>query len=98
MCVVSMIGDDYWKRHIPSSYPSFPADNLSRSEFNLWKSAHEEEVKKLREELEAMKKLLRAAKIFDAATGQPDCEVDEKVQFIKTLAEFLGVDLEDILG
>ena len=97
MCVVSMIGDDFYKRHIPSSYPQFPVDNLTRAEFNIWKAANDAELKALREELEALKKLLRAAKIFDAATGQPDCEVDEKVDFIRKLAELLDVDLENVI-
>lgn len=96
MCAVSMIGDDFQKRQVPWNYPNFPVDNLTRSEFEMWRSAHEKEVAQLRSELENLKTLLKAAKIYDAATGQPDCEVDEKVEFIKNLADFLGVDLEDI--
>jgi len=36
------------------------------------------------------------AKVFDAITEQPDCEVDEKVALIKRIAELVGVDLHDV--
>ena len=52
---------------------------------------------KLRNELEEMKTLLKAVEKFDRATGQPDCESEEKVAYLKKLAELLGVDLSDIL-
>lgn len=98
MCTVSNIGtgwggtfpDRYpWiQPYVPTPSPPIPAviPGVSQEEFN-----------RLKREVEELKKLLRAAKVFDAATGQPDCEVDEKVALIRKIAEFVGVDLEDVL-
>lgn len=90
MCTVSMIGDD-WQRRIPEQHPwvqpsitILPAE-VSRFEFDA-----------LRAEVQELIKLLKAAKAFDAATGQPDCENDEKVGLIKRLAGLLDVDLDDL--
>lgn len=80
MCVVSMIGQNYQDR-FPGIYPTFP--NVSREEFD-----------KLKRELEELKKLIKAAREFDEATGQKDCENADKVKFIKQVAEFVGVDIE----
>lgn len=55
-----------------------------------------EDLDALRDEVESLKRLLKAAKIYDEETGQADCEVDEKVEFIKRLAKILDVDLEDL--
>ena len=55
-----------------------------------------EEFEALKKEVEELKQLLKAAKKFDEETGQPDCHMDDKVDFIKKLAEYVGVDLEDI--
>lgn len=55
----------------------------------------ETEVNKLRKEVKELKKLIKAAKIYDKETGQPECEVEEKVQLIRRLAELLGV--EDVI-
>ncbi len=62
-------------------------DSVSRAEFDA-----------LRREMEELKKLLTAAKQFDEATGQPDCEMDEKVTLIKAIAKLVGVDLGDVFG
>jgi hypothetical protein len=58
---------------------------VSRTEFD-----------KLKAELEAVKKLLAAAKIYDEETNQPDCEDPDKVAIFKALAKLVGVDLNDI--
>lgn len=104
MCVVSNIGNQYrqifpdrWPNWTPpepfmpmppNTYPPLepikPAD-VSVDEFNA-----------LKKEIEELKKLLLAAKKFDEATGQPDCEMDEKVGFIKKLAELLDVDMKEV--
>lgn len=96
MCMVSNIGTD-WTRTFPQSYPNVPrpipstwhitTDGVSRADFD-----------KLKREVEELKKLLVAAKAYDEATGQPDCEMEEKVDLIKRVAEAVGVDLEDVFG
>ena len=97
MCVVSNIGTD-WARTFPDRYPGiYTTPGLvpqvppvmpeppSRAEFEA-----------LRAEMAELKKLLLAAKAYDAATGQPDCETDEKVALIKRLAELVGVDFSEV--
>ena len=51
----------------------------------------------LKKEVEELKLLLAAAKKYDEATGQPECEHKDKVAFLKSVAEFVGVDLADVL-
>jgi hypothetical protein len=98
MCTVSNIGSG-WGGTFPGRYPwiqpyvqpqttPIPAviPGVSQAEFD-----------RLKREVEELRKLLTAAKAFDAATGQPDCEVDEKVALIRRIAEFVGVDLGDVL-
>ena len=88
MCVVSNIGDHFTRDRFPQNdwqqYHTHP-ELVTKEEFN-----------KLKAEMEALKKLLKAAKIYDEETGQPDCEMEDKVAIIKDLAEKLGVDLEDV--
>jgi hypothetical protein len=90
MCVVSNIGD-YAKDNIPLQHPwvitTTTGAEVSRSEFEALKA-----------EMLELKELLKAAKKFDEATGQPDCELDEKVAMLKKFAELVGVDLSEIFG
>lgn len=98
MCTVSNIGTAWggafpnrypWiQPYVPPTAPPIPTviPGVSQDEFN-----------RLKREVVQLRKLLRAAKDFDAATGQPDCEVDEKVALIRKIAEFVGVDLGDVL-
>ncbi len=91
MCVVSNIGDTY-RDMFPKQWPNVPANpvypipEISRHEFEA-----------LRKEVLELKELLKAAKKFDDATGQPDCEMDHKVKFLKQIAEALGVDMSEVL-
>lgn len=89
MCMVSNIGDG-WKDQFPQKWPHwnpipFSAPEVSRTEFEA-----------LRQEMLELKKLLQAAKKFDELTGQPHCEIDEKVALIKAIAKLVGVDLADV--
>lgn len=89
MCVVSNMGD-YWKdRQWPSypSYPNIPNPEVSREEFE-----------RLKKDIEELKQLLLAAKKYDEATNQPDCEMDDKVALIKKIADAVGVDLSEVFG
>lgn len=101
MCAVSMIADDWSKRHRPridpwinpNPAPTTPAwgtilpmlPQVSRQEFDELKK----EVEKLREDLIKAKKQ-------DEAEGNPDCEMEEKIEFLRKVADFVGVPLEDI--
>lgn len=84
MCVVSMIGDD-WRSKFPSTYPNL--SEISRAEFIA-----------LKLEVQELKKLLIAAKQFDEVTGQKDCEMEDKIKFIKEIADAVGVDLSEVFG
>ena len=86
MCAVSAVIDNYKNNLGGYQIPFHNLDSVSRIEFE-----------KLKRELEELKNLLRAAKIYDDKTGQPDCEMAEKVEFLKKMADFLGVDLKDTL-
>lgn len=101
MCVYSMIvdtvtkpwADSPWIQPLPPVIqPVFP----NGTTINI-PPPPQAEIEKLRNELEALKKLLKAAKIFDTETGQPDCEHAEKVATLKRIAEWVGVDIADAL-
>jgi hypothetical protein len=87
MCVVSNIGDNF-RTTIPQTFPwvvTQPVDAPTKKEF--------EDLKKTVEE---MKKQLEAAKKQDIAEGNPDCEMEEKVKFLREIAKFVGVALGDV--
>lgn len=94
MCTVSNIGDTWsppypWK---PASYPNLPP---TVTVYPI-PEVTQEDLDNLKKEIEALKKLLKAAKIYDEETGQPDCENAEKVALIKRFAELVDVDLSEI--
>lgn len=94
MCVVSAVFDD-WNRNVPGRFPNtFPGtggviypETVSREEFEA-----------LRKEVEELKILILAAKRFDESTGQPDCEMDEKIELLRQIAEMVGVDVDEVFG
>ena len=105
MCTVSMVGDDFSKQwpsnpNNPFKDTSWPFDNPQPLKPNVVVigGVSQEQFDALKKEVEALKELLKAAKIYDEATGQKDCEMDDKVALIKRLAEIVGVDLGDIFS
>ena len=90
MCTVSMVGDEYTKR-FPKRYPWFPTTpqipvnpaaapaTLPTSEFYPTRA----EFEALKKDFEALKQFLIAAKVYDEATGQKDCEMDEKIALLR---------------
>jgi hypothetical protein len=110
MCVYSMIVD-YERKWVPEHYPWYEPHTLPWNPLPFIpndKNGIElpgtpppgptpEEFDALKDEVKELRKLLQAAKEFDEATGQHDCEAEEKVRFIKDLAKFVGVDLSDVL-
>ena len=109
MCTVSNIGDGY-RDNFPPRWPNVPIwpvqptgvpypsqPGIPGQPVPVFTPAvSKEEFEALKKEVEELKQLLKAAKKFDEETGQPDCHMDDKVDFIKKLAEYVGVDLEDI--
>lgn len=90
MCTVSMVMDD-WNSRYPNQWTTSPYVVVTDPN-----SVPREEFEALKKEVEELKKLLKAAKEYDAATGQPDCEVEEKVEMLKQLARALGVDMKGV--
>ena len=62
------------------------------------KAEFDKEINELREEIKEMKELLKAAKIIDEITGQKDCEMEDKIKFMKDLAKHLDIDLDGIFS
>lgn len=91
MCMVSFVGSHYDDRWRPQVQPFTTVQtwitNVTREEFEA-----------LRSEVAEMKELLIAAKRIDEVTGQPDCEMEEKVDLLRRVAEAVGVDLGDVFG
>lgn len=99
MCVVSMVGDHYredWIQKWPTSYPSvpfpgtdktYPMEQVSRREFD-----------ELKKQVEEMVALLKRAKEYDERNGEPDCEMDEKMDLLRRVAKLVGVDLDQAIA
>jgi hypothetical protein len=99
MCTVSMVGDHYmdiWK-DIPHR-PAWPAQpvpfppqtitivqpgEVTRAEFD-----------QLKRQVEEMVALLKRAKAYDEANNEPDCELEDKMNFLREVARRVGVDLD----
>lgn len=70
MCMVSFVGAGAAQSIQQYSWiQSIPSVPPSREEFET-----------LKREVQELKKVLVAAKEYDDATGQPDCEMEEKVE------------------
>ncbi len=44
-----------------------------------------------------MKELLKRAKDYDIRNNEPDCEIEEKMEFLKKVAALVGINLDEIL-
>ena len=100
MCTISVVIENY-RNQFPKRYPEWdewpwPNTAPSTKQTITYTGVNQEEFDALKEEVEQLKKLLTAAKDFDDATGQPDCEADEKVAFIRKIADAVGVSMEDV--
>jgi hypothetical protein len=96
MCTVSMIMDDWRDRFNPPG--CVPNTTGGSPTYTFWPPAGptKEEFDALKAEVQRMKKLLIAAKIYDEESGQPDCENADKIALFRQLAKLLGVDIEDL--
>ena len=94
MCAVSFIGDSY-KRFFEES-PFRPwhgiisgvggAAGPSKADFDALKAKVEE-----------MLAMLKAARQFDIATGQKDCQMDEKIEMLRKVADVVGLDITNVV-
>jgi hypothetical protein len=93
MCAVSNMGD-YGRQTWPNPFPVQPYEkipNFTPKDFTPWSPPAPLYIGPTKEQFEEFLKLLRAAKAFDEATGQPDCKNDEKLDWLKAIAKHLGV-------
>lgn len=104
MCVVSAVTDNQNQR-FPIVYPTiWPSINLNApkvpenipSIIDQSNPVTRAEFEALKRDLEELKKVLVAAKKYDDATGQPECEQEEKVALLKRLAKLTGVDIDEV--
>lgn len=72
-------------------YPVQPTITLPPVE-----TVKKEDFEALRKEVQELKELLKAAIKYDKETGEPDCHMDEKIELIKQVAKYVGVDLKDV--
>lgn len=93
MCVVSMVMDHYRDKWIGDGYkyPTVPTWPIMQPTGPTAK-----EFDDLKREVMEMKELLKKALAYDKRTGQEDCEMQDKVNFVKKVAESVGVDLTEI--
>ena len=106
MCTVSMVSDYYRDKWPERQYPFFPptvplptGPTINQTEYIIkHRGVSRKEFDKLKREVEELKRLLVNAKEIDEKTGQPDCEMEDKVEFLRKIAEFVGVDLSDAIG
>lgn len=98
MCSVSMIGDFYsdkWRNPPPNQLPinplGYPLPTVSPP-------ITREEFEALKRDVLDMKELLKRAKAYDERNGEPDCEIDEKMDLLRKVAKLVGVDLDDVIG
>lgn len=87
MCVVSNMGDHYGQKFNEPIWQQLfnNPSSISRAEFD-----------ELKKQVEEMKAILKRAKLYDDATGQPECEQEDKVKLLKAVAKSFGIDLEEI--
>lgn len=90
MCSFSFIATHY-EHKIPDMFPwtTYP---------NEMTVHHGPERKRLREEMESVLELLRAAKAYDDEKGIPDCESEEKKVFLRKIAAIVGLENDPVLN
>lgn len=104
MCVVSNIGD-MGRRMWPSPFdqaqpPSIPWNPGIEQPFVPYTPGSQVRSPPYngptREQFEKFLKLLRDAKKLDTLLGMKDCEMAEKLEWLKAIAAHLGVDVKDL--
>lgn len=103
MCVVSHMGDHYakkWGDWIPPNdpYRVYPTIPLDPNKTIVTPQVSREEFDALKKQVQEMMEIMREAKRYDEKTGQPDCEVDEKMEKIRKICEIFGVDFDQYMS
>lgn len=102
MCSVSMVADDWRKNVIPGivPYPYVPhtPNGMPGGTVVFTPPVTRAEFEALRVELEAVKKQLLEAKKQDEADGNPDCEMEEKIDIFRQLGKMVGIDFDEVFN
>ncbi len=92
MCMVSVIGDLYKDKFTKPPYaPDYDFTAYTQAVTRV-------EFEALRKEVSDMKKLLEMAKDYDQKHGEPDCEIEEKMKLLRSVAKAVGINLDDALN
>lgn len=100
MCVVSMIGDHYHDKWRDLKYPPRQVTTITDNDLSKFLNPPPDLNKKfeeLKKEVEEMKELLKKAIEYDKKNNEPHCEIEEKIATLKKIAEWVGIDLTDVL-
>lgn len=57
----------------------------------------QEQFDELKKEVEELKLLLARAKKYDENNNEPNCEIEDKMIFLKKVAALVGIDLDAVL-
>lgn len=98
MCTVSNVGDLGRKIYEPWVQPSWPIvpEEKVLPDIKIIPGVTREEFDQLRRDMEDLREVLKAAQIVDEKLGLADCEMEEKVSFLKAVAKLLDVSLEEV--
>lgn len=100
MCVVSFVGDHYrdkWNPLQPYLVPQPLSPTITTGNASYSFSPTRAEFDQLKKEVEDMKSLLVKAKEYDEKNNEPNCEIEEKMEFLRQVAKLVGVDLNDVI-
>jgi len=92
-----MIGDHYRDKWYPVG-PAVPAQP------QIWpitvapSGPTQAEFDELKKEVMEMKELLKRAKVYDEATGQKNCEMEDKMAVLKKVADLVGISLDEVFA
>lgn len=92
MCIVSNVSRDFVDRTWPGINPYRPIPGGAEVLIPVGRREFEE----LKRQVEQLKLELQKARAEDIRDQNPDCEMDNKVKFLRTIAEALGVDLGNV--
>lgn len=96
MCVVSMVGDHYRDKWAPK----FPDDGVPYTPYNPWPAitpVSRQEFDDLKREVKEMIALLKRAKKYDEDNNEKDCEIADKMDFLRRVAKSVGIDFDKAL-
>lgn len=94
-----MIGD-YYRTSIPQQWGWTDKIHVQPAPepFQVPDYVTKKELDELKKEMQQVKELLKRAKDYDAKNNEKDCEVEEKMEFLRKVAGLVGIDFDELLG